>query len=87
MGSPRPHKEITSGMNSLAQLDLSLVKADLAKLGASGDDRDRMHCALLLQALRWRLSRAPSSAILSNTLTSYIRTDVLGVLHSEASHR
>ena len=77
--SPRGHKEMVTRMGSLAQLDMTLIKSDLTRFSSASDDG--VGCALLLQALRWRFSKAPSHHIRQSVLQSYIRNDVLGILN------
>jgi hypothetical protein len=80
ISSPRSDAPI---VNSMAQLDLEQIKEDVMSYAKSKNRDDWDTCAVLLQALRWRFSRAPSRTVLSNVLTSYARGDILGLLDDE----
>ncbi|XP_074654207.1 lisH domain-containing protein ARMC9-like isoform X2 [Tubulanus polymorphus] len=68
--APQKHKR-SKTPSQIAPLDFEKVKKDLA----TAPDRNR---TLLLQALRWRLTRATSSDIRVGVLSAYITNDLLG---------
>jgi hypothetical protein len=63
--SPRNPRDVVGKMSSLAQLDLPLLAGDLEALATSDKPGDAERAALIVQALRWRFTRAPSLTLLS----------------------
>ncbi|GBG28422.1 LisH domain-containing protein ARMC9 [Hondaea fermentalgiana] len=65
----------------LAPLDYGLIKSDLDQLAdrAANEPMAARQACLVLQALRWRLSRTPSALRRASVLAKYAEHDILGI--------
>ncbi|GMI60032.1 hypothetical protein ScalyP_jg458 [Parmales sp. scaly parma] len=75
----------SSSSSLIAPIDFLTVKKDLFNLAKNshGHDIDNaFQTALILQALRWRFSRAPTHEARLNVLIAYLRNDILCVSKS-----
>ncbi|XP_030842980.1 lisH domain-containing protein ARMC9 isoform X2 [Strongylocentrotus purpuratus] len=72
-------EEIRDALPILPSLDYKVVKKDMV----SADDR---RVALLLQSLRWRLTRSEPGEQRGEVISAFIKNDILGCAH-RSSHR